>query len=345
LALALAVLTPAAASAALDAPAGARPAALGGAYSALADDAYAPAWNPAGLGLGRSVEAALLQGADFDGRARQAATLAVPVGARAGAGLALDFSNGRAAYGLAAGVSVTPRWSLGAAARRLDVSGTSGTSGDIAAMLRLDRRLSVAAVAANLGGRPEALRSGADAAQARLGAGYAANSRLTWSLEGVFDRAGAAGVRSGAEVVVWRTLAARVGVDSTAAGAPFGGFTAGFGLSFSGARLDLAAGSRNGGMTEQASLIARFGGARREPAALPETPPEAPRPLSARPPRLEKAVVARFDPYVAAPSTPTASGFIAEPPAPEWRKPRAPVVPEKPAIEEPVSPGLIWLGQ
>ena len=34
----------------LDIPVGAGPAALGSAYSALATDAYAPVWNPAGLG-------------------------------------------------------------------------------------------------------------------------------------------------------------------------------------------------------------------------------------------------------------------------------------------------------
>src|ERR1700688_4076220 len=35
----------------LDIPVGAGPAALGSAYSAMASDAYAPAWNPGGLGL------------------------------------------------------------------------------------------------------------------------------------------------------------------------------------------------------------------------------------------------------------------------------------------------------
>src|ERR1039457_2588892 len=35
----------------LDIPIGGRPAALGASYSALASDAYAPVWNPAGLGL------------------------------------------------------------------------------------------------------------------------------------------------------------------------------------------------------------------------------------------------------------------------------------------------------
>src|SRR5215510_1522257 len=35
----------------LDIPVGAEPAALGSAYTALATDAYAPVWNPAGLGF------------------------------------------------------------------------------------------------------------------------------------------------------------------------------------------------------------------------------------------------------------------------------------------------------
>ena len=35
----------------LDIPVGAGPAALGAAYSALANDAYAPTWNPGGLGF------------------------------------------------------------------------------------------------------------------------------------------------------------------------------------------------------------------------------------------------------------------------------------------------------
>src|SRR5207245_1289642 len=42
----------------LDIPVGAGPAGLGGAYSALARDAYAPTWNPAGLGSVEANEAA-----------------------------------------------------------------------------------------------------------------------------------------------------------------------------------------------------------------------------------------------------------------------------------------------
>src|SRR5688500_8400645 len=37
-------------------PVGAGPAAMGGAYSALATDAYAPTWNPAGLGRVQSTQ-------------------------------------------------------------------------------------------------------------------------------------------------------------------------------------------------------------------------------------------------------------------------------------------------
>src|ERR1700731_2713175 len=42
----------------LDIPVGAGPAALGSAYTALATDAYAPVWNPAGLGMLRDNELA-----------------------------------------------------------------------------------------------------------------------------------------------------------------------------------------------------------------------------------------------------------------------------------------------
>src|SRR3954462_3367580 len=42
----------------LDIPVGAGPAALGSAYSALANDAYAPVWNPAGLGFLKSTQLA-----------------------------------------------------------------------------------------------------------------------------------------------------------------------------------------------------------------------------------------------------------------------------------------------
>src|SRR5689334_13461173 len=42
----------------LQIPVGAGPAAMGGAYSALAADAYAPVWNPAGLGFLNSTQLA-----------------------------------------------------------------------------------------------------------------------------------------------------------------------------------------------------------------------------------------------------------------------------------------------
>src|SRR5580692_1833336 len=40
----------------LDIPVGAGPAAMGSAYSALATDAYAPTWNPGGLGFLKGTE-------------------------------------------------------------------------------------------------------------------------------------------------------------------------------------------------------------------------------------------------------------------------------------------------
>lgn len=40
----------------LNIPVGARPAAIGGAYTVLAYDAYAPTWNPGGLGMAKASE-------------------------------------------------------------------------------------------------------------------------------------------------------------------------------------------------------------------------------------------------------------------------------------------------
>src|SRR5437016_14160876 len=44
----------------LELPVGARPAALGSAYSMLAEDAYAPTWNPGGLAFLNSAQLAAM---------------------------------------------------------------------------------------------------------------------------------------------------------------------------------------------------------------------------------------------------------------------------------------------
>src|SRR5439155_24733072 len=49
----------------LDIPVGAGPAALGSAYTPLATNAYAPVWNPAGLGMLSGIEVAVQRLSNF----------------------------------------------------------------------------------------------------------------------------------------------------------------------------------------------------------------------------------------------------------------------------------------
>src|SRR6266700_1596617 len=84
----------------LELPVGARPAALGSAYSMLAEDAYAPTWNPAGL--------AFLDGAQFAGMhmfylestSYEYGSFVLPVGASTGVGFAIQYFQPGAIAGL-----------------------------------------------------------------------------------------------------------------------------------------------------------------------------------------------------------------------------------------------------
>ena len=350
-----------------DAPLGGRPAGMGRAYTALADDAYAPVWNPAGLGFSRVPQAGMLHSAAQGGAPRQEALFAMPLGRTFGAGASLDFSRGEAALGGAVGKRVSEHGALGAAVRYLegpaDQGRPKGYAADLAGMYRFDDRLSLGAAAANLGGRPEALRAPAALApQARLGAGYSPAAWMTYALEGVFLRGGTAGVRSGVELEFWRFLAVRAGVDTTIEGSPALGLTAGAGVNYAGQSLDFAVVPRTGGQTaEQVSLIVRFGrlpertfaAAAPEETAAPLSPAPAPRRSSRERPaptvfHLEPSTgtvtVYPAAPPPAAPAAVPASvgGFVAPAAQGDWDKPKNPEIPEKPKTEEPAQPGMIW---
>lgn len=349
-----------------DAPLGGRPAGLGHAYTALADDAYAPVWNAAGLGFSAVPQAALLHAAAVGGSPTQQALLALPLGGGLGAGASLEFTRGGAAYGGAVGKRVTEHASFGAAARYLEGPAEEGrphgTAADLSALYRFDDRLNIGAAAANLGGRPQALRQdGSQAPQARFGAGYSPAAWLTWALEGVFLQHGQAGVRSGVELVGWRALAARVGIDSTVEGSPALGLTMGLGLTFGGQSLDIAYVPDGTRSWEQASLVVRFGrlpeknyGAsafsaveRKSPEAAEAEPVRAPVRGSREQPRsfhfdAGSSTATLVNAPAAPPAMPAASGFVQPADDGAWGKPKQPEIPEKPDIQEPAQPGMIW---
>jgi hypothetical protein len=335
---------PAALAAGLEAPLGGRPAALGHAYTALAFDGYAPLWNAAAIPYLRGPHAAALHSSVWGASPRQLMTAAFPLNANNGLGMLADFSDGQASYGAAYGRRLTSRWSVGALGRylegRSDAGQMRGYAADLATLYRFDEKLTLGAVAANLGGRPRDLRPpGVLVPQARVAAAYSPRPWFTYALEGVSGRAAEAAVRTGIEVVALKTFALRAGVDTSVEGSSALGLTLGGGLLWAGHRLDLSVVPRGNETVEQVSLLLRFAG--------PDDPPPLSGSQSATPDHnkaLEsRPISARRATFHLPASSPTASGFISEPPATDWARPNAPQIPPKPSTEEAVQPGLIWL--
>jgi hypothetical protein len=124
----------------LNIPVGAGPAALGGAYSALATNAYAPVWNPAGLAYVSGVELAGQHLSYLQSIYDEYLGLAIPLGPRAGAlgvsaqylgsgnidGAALDgtpqgsYSSSYGAYTLAYAHKISDNFALGVAGKMLE---------------------------------------------------------------------------------------------------------------------------------------------------------------------------------------------------------------------------------
>src|SRR4051812_38373841 len=75
----------------LDIPVGAEPAALGAAYSAVANNAYAPMWNPGGLG-NLSGPQMMLQHLNYlETMHYESLGFAAPVRAKSGIGLSVQY--------------------------------------------------------------------------------------------------------------------------------------------------------------------------------------------------------------------------------------------------------------
>ncbi|MCR4296316.1 MAG: PorV/PorQ family protein [Elusimicrobia bacterium] len=270
----------------LDIPAGGRPAALAGAYSALATDAYAPVWNPAGLGFVPGAQLSAMH-ADYDDiGGYEFASFVHPLGARGGLGASAQYfhadraasldlngdqlgtySSYYGAYSLAYGFAFNEEFSIGAAAKLIDarladVSARTG-AGDVGALYRVNAKVSVAAVAANLGGKLKFLRQSDDLPRNyRLGVQLAPLAQLTLVQETVYDRTELLSGRFAAE---WRPLdaiAVRAGyrTDTARRLSALGGLTTGVGLSLWGQRFDYAwLPMGDLGQTQYFSVVLAFG--------------------------------------------------------------------------------------
>ncbi|MBI5883332.1 MAG: PorV/PorQ family protein [Elusimicrobia bacterium] len=255
--------------------AGARPAALGGAYVSLAGDANALHYNPAGLAFLEKHEAAFMHAEHSLGSSQEYAALAFkgpmgPLGAGSGAGLMINtigfgsvqrttLSNIRGAgldtfgardWVLAAGYARKLPWewvSAGLAAKwiREELDGVGADSGavDVGLMAELQKPLSapvsVGVALQNMGADLKYQSSNEPLPlNLRFGASWMVMKGGFLALELNQPSRGEMTVHAGAEYVAGRTLALRVGYDGR--NGTDSGIAAGVGLMLKGLELGYA---------------------------------------------------------------------------------------------------------
>jgi hypothetical protein len=278
----------------LEIPVGGRPAALAGAYSALATDAYAPVWNPAGLGFLKDIELATTHlsyldgiGYEFIGLAGQLSpgrSLGASVqylhtgtlqGLDASGNPASEFTVSYGAYSLAYGQTLGDDLSLGVTGKfisgQIDGSSAHAWTADLGAMYRLTERWTLAGVVGELGtnltfvSQPDPLPRGA-----RLAVAYQPTKELVFSLEGQAPTNSSPSMSAGGEWRVMDVVALRAGYQTSTIqqNSPMAGVATGVGIRVWGQDFDYAwVPFGDLGTTQYFSLVIRFGAFSRSQAA------------------------------------------------------------------------------
>jgi hypothetical protein len=269
-------------------PVGAGPAALGSAYSALATDAYAPVWNPAGLGFLDSTQVAgqhvsylesisyeffsvvhpLVMGDALGFSAQYLGSGDIDAYDKTGASQG-SYSDSFGAYSLAYGHALTDRLALGITGKliHIELSDVSATAyaADIGTLWRVTDHFNVAGVVANAGTSLRFLDESDPLPLAfRLGAAYAPSRFWLFSGETTFAGTGKASGRTGLE---WRPLemiGLRAGyrTDVLRGLSSIAGLSMGLGLRMWGHELAYAwVPYGDLGNSQYVTLVLRFGGA------------------------------------------------------------------------------------
>jgi hypothetical protein len=270
----------------LDIPVGARPAALGSAYSALAADAYAPVWNPAGLGFMDHTEVAGQHLSYVDSIHYEYLGLAHPITPHDSLGASIqylgsgniastdnngnsigNFSSYFASFNMAysrrlgdyAAVGLTGKW-LDA---RIGDFSASAYAADLGAMLRPNAQWSFGATVTNIGSKLTFINAGDSLPLAgHLSAAFRPDSHWTVAAEAVEEVNGFTSGRGGVE---WRPVdmvALRAGYKSdTVQGlSAMAGMTVGMGLTLWGSELSYAwLPLGDLGAAQYFSIVVRFG--------------------------------------------------------------------------------------
>ncbi len=254
----------------LEIPVGARPAAMGSAYSALAADAFAPVWNPAGLGFAPNAEVAGQHLSYLSAIHQESLSYVQPLGTsnsnwRAGFGVSAQylgsgdvqgsdslgnangtFSSHYGAYGLSYGQALGSCLALGVSAKIIEAAlsdvSAHAFAADLGSMYRLTDRLTLAGTLTNLGSDVKFLQQPDELPlEFHLGGAYHF-SYGTLSTEGIYRKTGFTAARVGAEWNPISALAIRAGyrTDTTRELSALAGFSTGLGLMLWGQELDYA---------------------------------------------------------------------------------------------------------
>ena len=251
----------------LDIPVGAGPAALGAAYSALAANAYAPTWNPAGLGVLPELEVAAQHVSYVQNTHYEYLSAGMPLPPRracdgkfwcgpAAVGSAIqyfgsgdiagldqfgnptgDYSTHFAAYNVSYGQGFGDKLSVGVTGKWINaaLAGVSANAFalDMGSLYRYRHDLQFAATLMNAGTSLTFLNQGDPLPLAlHLAGAYEPRKDTTLSLEMVVPRGNAPSVRMGAQWLPIPDVALRMGyrTDALKGLSPVAGFSGGLGV-------------------------------------------------------------------------------------------------------------------
>lgn len=270
--------------------AGARAAAMGGAYSAVVDQAEAVYWNPAAMTRVERRSATMMHSVQLNASSYEYGSYVQNEGAMGAFGFGVQyFTPGRVVQTNESGTSlgnivpydmalswsyarVLAGFSLGASAKIVDsriINSASAGALDLGALspALLDGRLRLAFTAVNLGGDTMVFdQMGAKLPPAlRAGAAYRLLPDLLLSVDGAFPQRDNPSAALGAEYLLesagaW-SFAARAGFDSRTVGGVDGltGAAMGFGVATRGASVDYAFAPLGGlGQVHRLSLTCSF---------------------------------------------------------------------------------------
>jgi hypothetical protein len=274
-------------AACLDIPVGAGPASLGSAYTALANDAYAPIYNPAGLGFLNGTQVAAQHLSYLESINYEFLSFVKPVAQGKALGVSAQYlgtgdinatgpnnaeslgtySSHYGAYSLVYGQKVTDKLSLGLTgkwinAQLADVS-ANAYAADIGSFYKATDHLNLALTATNLGTKltftnqddtlPEAVH---------LGIAYQQEKHWNLVAEGIYNRTGLMSGHFGMEWSPLEMISVRAGykTDTTQGLSAIAGVTAGLGLKLWGQEFAYAwLPYGDLGDTQYFSLLMRFG--------------------------------------------------------------------------------------